>query len=416
MTPLEPGPDTGTIAEGPTSRQTVFGWFLLLCFLLNFAQGVFPPLLPQMMESLGLSFASVGLLGTAFGVARFLVDLPAGILAERWGTARILHADIGFVLLGTGLSAWGSSVPTLLLARTLVGIGSGMSIVISILYLMAWGPAVQRTRRSNTYEAAAIAGIAVSTAFGGMIATRWGWRWSFAMAALVIGLAWVVAFFRVVPGAREILRDEETFPSASQRTPRVFGSGIVAACSVSFGLAVAWAGGISILLPLYGGLQLNLTSEILGRVMAFAYGIEVCLLFPVGWASDVLGRIRVMVPGLLVMMVGTALVPSVHTLSGYGLVSTLMAVGMTVWMIPPALLAERLPGGLRGKAVGVYRLISDVGFMVAPAAIGWLIGRAGFGMAAAVVAAVLAASVCVSVTLLRGPQVLRRKVKKKTAP
>ena len=81
-----------------------FAWFLVLFFLFNVGLGVFPPLLPQIMGDLQLSFAGTGLLGTAFGLFRFLVDLPAGYVLERLGPRIVLHSAAGLLLLGTALS------------------------------------------------------------------------------------------------------------------------------------------------------------------------------------------------------------------------------------------------------------------------------------------------------------------------
>ena len=132
--------------------DSTFVWFLLLFFLFNVGLGVFPPLLPQIMEDLRLSFASVGLLGTAFGLFRFLVDLPAGYLLERLGPRIVLHSAAGLLLLGTALSVWANSFWVMFLARALLGTGSGMAMVFAILYLMRRGAAVHRNRRANLYE------------------------------------------------------------------------------------------------------------------------------------------------------------------------------------------------------------------------------------------------------------------------
>src|SRR5581483_10258934 len=78
---------------------------------------------------------------------------------------------------------------------------------------------------------------------------------------------------------------------------------------LAFSLSVGWAGATSALLPLYGGRHLGLTPGALGRTLALAYAIEIALLLPVGWASDRFGRLRVLLPGVLVMLVGIVLVP-----------------------------------------------------------------------------------------------------------
>jgi MFS family permease len=383
------------------SERVTFIWFLSFYFLQNFAQGVFPPLLPQIMQGLKLSFASAGLLGASFGVARSVVDVPAGILAERVGIARIFHTGLGLVLLGTCLSAMAESLFMMLLGRGLVGLGSGMSVVVAMVYLMRRAPADQRTRWGNLYEVAVIGGMAVSAQFGGMIAAWKSWRWSFVMAAVVLLLAWAVAALRVVPGIQGVLDDQDPSPSDSSRGAYLpVGAGVASIYFMFFGLAFIWGGGISTLLPLYGGSQLMLSPEVIGRTMAIAFAIEVCLLFPAGWASDVLGKVKVLIPGLLVMMAGTILVPFAGGVFAYTVAFSLVVAGMSVWMIPPALLAERMPSGFRGKSAGLYRLITDLGMITGPSLIGFLIEQWGFRMGLAALAVILALSVCLSATLL----------------
>ncbi|MGH7322696.1 MAG: MFS transporter, partial [Candidatus Rokuibacteriota bacterium] len=178
---------------------------------------------------------------------------------------------------------------------------------------------------------------------------------------------------------------------------------IAAIYLATFGLAVAWAGGISTFLPLYGDRGLALTPEVLGRTLSIAYVIEATLLLPVGWAADALGRVRVLVPGFLVMLAGVLLVPRTGSVAVFGVAATLLVLGMTVWMIPPVLLAERLPCGFRGPAAGLYRFVSDLGYILAPVTVGWLIGRDGFTVAATVLAALFAMTAVVSLLVLGRP-------------
>jgi MFS family permease len=138
--------------------------------------------------------------------------------------------------------------------------------------------------------------------------------------------------------------------------------------------------------------------------MAIAFWVEVGLLFPVGWAADVWGKARVVLPGFLAMLVGTLAVPFTQGVWGYGAASVFLVGGMSVWMAAPALLAEQLAGGFRGKGAGLYRLVTDFGFIVAPVMVGWLIGASGFAMGSAVIAAVLVAAIALSICYLRNPR------------
>jgi MFS transporter, DHA1 family, multidrug resistance protein len=400
-----------SVREGTAKPQPLwdptFRWFLFLYFLLNVGQGVFSPLLPQIMEDLGISFAAAGLLGTAYGLARSVVDLPAGLLLERLGTSRILHTAFALQIAGSILCAVAPSFAPMVLGRALIGIGSGLTMVVSILYLMRRAPSGHRGRRANAYEAATIGGMAVSAELAGLIGGRWGWRWSFAMAAGVMILAWGVAIRAVLPAIRHLLEDRPA-PDAQALPPQPMASGppgaLLAIFTLIFTQSFAWGGGIATLFPLYGGLELGLQPEILGRTMAIAFWVEVVLLPPVGWAMDKWGKLRVIVPGFLAILLGSFLGPFTRRTLTFGLAYTLLVAGMSIWMAAPALLAEHLGPRFRGKAAGTYRLVVDVGLIFAPGLIGGLIDLFGFRTAGLALACTIAVSLALSLRFLRASQ------------
>jgi MFS family permease len=227
-------------------------------------------------------------------------------------------------------------------------------------------------------------------------------------ATVVMGVAWVAGARGVLPGVRDLMRDEDTPPSSGSRDASAPSLGpIMTVYLWIFAQAFAWGGGISTLVPLYGGEALHLTPEVIGRSMAIAFWVEVCLLFPVGWAADVWGKTRVVLPGFLAMFVGTVAVPFTHGVWGYGMAFIFLVGGMSVWMAAPALLAEQMTGGFRGKGAGLYRLVTDLGFIVAPGTVGWLIGEFGFSTGSAVNALVLFAAIALSLCYLRRPRPVR---------
>lgn len=384
----------------PGLWDTGLGWFLLLYFLLNVGMGVFPPLLPQIMESLDISFAAVGLLGSAYAVTRFVMNLPAGLLVERLGFAQVLHAGMGLLVLGSALSAWSPTYAVLLASRGLLGMATGMANITAILYLMRSGPPSLRSRRANLYELAVVAGMAVSADLGGVVGGRWGWRWSFGLAVLVLVAAWAVAAQRVLPALMSIELPPPPRDVSARGRRRLPPGPILAIYVAMFTQAFAWGGGISTLLPLYGGRALDLSPSAIGRTMALAFWVEVCLLFPVGWAADAWGKTRILLPGFLAILLGTLLVPATGGILGYGAAFVLLTAGMSGWMLVPAILTERLGGDFGGRSAAFYRLVTDLGFILAPATVGWLIGRVGFHAAAGAIGIVVASSLLLSFRFL----------------
>jgi MFS family permease len=365
-----------------------FVWFLVAYFFFNFGQGVFPPLLPAVMRDLGIGFAGAGLFGTAFGVARFLVSLPGGMLIERRGAPAALHVAGACLLAGTLLSAAAPSVPVMVLARALVGVGSGASVLVAILYLMRGGTADRRVYRGNVYEIAVTGATAAAGYLGGAAASRVGWRTAFAVASLAVAIGWAVAARRVLAGADRIVGR-----SGPARKP-VAGGGLrltwplVAVYTAVLAMAVAWSGGVSTFLPLYGGAGLGLSSEAIGRAMGLAFAVEVLLLVPAGWAAARFGRVPVFAAAVVPMLAGVLIVPQAGSFAAYTAGCTLMVLGITGWMVPPALLAEHTEFG--GRAAGIYRFVSDFAYILAPLAVGWLIELGGFSAAGTVLAVVFA--------------------------
>lgn len=85
------------------------------------------PLLPRIMDRLGLSIALAATLGTAFAVASSLVQPVAGYVADRW-VGRRLFVVLGPVLSGVFLSlmGWAPSFELLMALLVAGGLGSAL--------------------------------------------------------------------------------------------------------------------------------------------------------------------------------------------------------------------------------------------------------------------------------------------------
>jgi MFS family permease len=353
-----------------------------------------------------LSLAAAGFLGTAFSLPRSLMALPAGMLVDWMGPIAMMQTGMALVLTGTLVAATATSLWGMALARALVGVGYGSTALVGIVYLMQAGPPTQRTRRGNMYEGALISANAVSGYLAGTVSVHFGWRWGFGAAAVAVTAGWLTAIRRVFPTIRSVLQARppsvEAVPApAVARRPAT--ASLFAIYLVAFGLAFGWAGAIVTLAPLYGGQRLGLDAATIGRALATGYVIEALLLLPVGWAADTFGRLRVLLPGMTVLIAGIALLPVTGGAAGYTLACTFVIVGMTVWMIPASLLAEHLHGQFGSRAVAAYRFTTDLGMVAAPMIVGWLTDWRGFGMGAAAVALVLFACAAVG-GLVLGPR------------
>src|SRR4029434_7426166 len=131
----------GSVASGATHRATVssptgaaaigttFAVILSLsfCHLLNdLMQSLVPALYPILKGSYGLSFSQVGLITLAFQFTASMLQPVVGLYTDRHPRPYSLTVGIGLTLVGLLLMSRASTYPAILLAATLIGMGSAI--------------------------------------------------------------------------------------------------------------------------------------------------------------------------------------------------------------------------------------------------------------------------------------------------
>src|SRR6266446_2408517 len=98
---------------------------LSFCHLLNdLMQSLVPALYPILKSSYGLSFSQVGLITLAFQCTASMLQPLVGLYTDRHPRPYSLTVGIGLTLVGLLLMSRASGYPAILLAATLIGMGS----------------------------------------------------------------------------------------------------------------------------------------------------------------------------------------------------------------------------------------------------------------------------------------------------
>jgi len=131
--------------------------------------GLVIPLLPFWAEHLGANAMGVGLILTVYALAQFIFTPVLGSLSDRYGRRPIIIASLSIEALSFALSALANTLPFLLLARFIGGlgasnIGSAQAVVSDIT------PAKDRARGMGIIGAAIGLGFVVGPALGGLLA------------------------------------------------------------------------------------------------------------------------------------------------------------------------------------------------------------------------------------------------------
>jgi sugar porter (SP) family MFS transporter len=161
----------------------------------------------------GIAIASA-LYGTVVGA------LSGGYASDRWGRRKVLVAVGVMYLVGSIGSALATDVYEFLIARSIGGIGIGVSTVAAPLYISEISPARYRGRLAGMFQFNIVFGILIAYLSNSLLAGvgEAAWRWMLGVAALpsiiytvlALGLPesprWLIVRRRDVPSALRVLR------------------------------------------------------------------------------------------------------------------------------------------------------------------------------------------------------------------
>jgi DHA1 family tetracycline resistance protein-like MFS transporter len=131
--------------------------------------GLVIPLLPFWAEHLGAGPLGVGLILTTYALAQFLFTPILGALSDRYGRKRIIFISLCIEVISFALTALAGSLPMLLIARVIGGIGasnigSAQAVVADVT------PPEKRAAGMGVIGAAIGMGFVVGPAIGGVLA------------------------------------------------------------------------------------------------------------------------------------------------------------------------------------------------------------------------------------------------------
>jgi predicted MFS family arabinose efflux permease len=145
-----------------------------------------PAIASVVRDDLGLTLTQAGSFLSVYYFGPVTMSFFAGMLADRWGTAKTLVLGQALIAMGLFAASAAGSYGALLGLLGIAGVGYGMLNPASTTAAMSWFPPRQR---------ATVVGLKqVGLPFGGMIgaammptlALRLGWRWAIAATALLI--------------------------------------------------------------------------------------------------------------------------------------------------------------------------------------------------------------------------------------
>src|SRR5215471_15749291 len=255
-------------------------------FLLSyFFRSVNAVISPDLTRELALEPASLGLLTSAYFMAFAALQIPAGMLLDRYGPRRVEPVLLAIAGTGSLLFAIVDDVPGLVVARALIGAGCAACLMAPMKAIVTWYPVTRQASLAGWIMAAGGVGALVATTPLELAVRVASWRTIFGALAMLTFVAAALIWLRIPEAPKH------------PETP---------------GLATQWAGVKSVFAHARFWWIAPLGGIVMGTFMAIRG------LWAVPWLIEVHGYDRAVAARHL-------LVSGLATLAGYMLIGTLAA-------------------------------------------------------------------------------------------
>jgi MFS family permease len=350
--------------------------------VLEIGIGAMLPVVAATATGRGASLTVAGLVAALLGVGKILFDLPAGALAQRWGdrTAMLL----------AGLVA-AAAFSTIALTDTLAGLAAGVlalgaaNAVFNLArqsYLTAVTPPLRRARVLSTLAGVHRIGLFVGPFAGAAVIAATSVRGAFWLGTGA-ALTAVLILLLVGPDADDAAAARPAAATGAKVSIRAVAREhrhLFATLGLAIALVAAVRGARQTVIPLWGE-HLGLDAEVTSLLFGLSGALDMLLFYPAGKVMDRFGRLWVAVPSMLVMAVGLAILPFMHTVAGVAVAAAVLGVGNGMGSgIVMTLGADVAPAATRPTFLSVWRLFQDTGDAVGPLV---LAGGAALGSLAA---------------------------------
>jgi len=375
-----------------------------------------------MGKDLGIDKSAQGFVGGIFFVGYIFLQIPGGILAERWSAKKF----IGIMILIWGamaiLEGFVQNFTQLLVVRFFLGVAEGGVWPATLVLLSHWFPSGERARAYGFWMVNLALSSIITQPLSGAIVASTSWRGLFIVEGILpfliaTPLWW--AFIADRPGQAKWLDSGErryieralAADRASEPPPLSFGralrSSVVWQLVVVYFLVLVGFYGLNLWLPT---LIRDLTQQgfaVVGLIAALPYVVAVVALSLNGMWADRTGKYRWHVFGSLSIAAAflTVSVFAGTSMVWLSILSVSLAMGGALAYDGPfwAAASRAMPAAVAGGTMGLINALGNLGGFFGPTIGGYLQQTSGnFTSTAALLAGSLFLAGCVMLTVRAG--------------
>lgn len=317
-----------------------------------------------------------GVLNSAFFWSYTLLQVPAGMLVDRFGVKKPFAACFLLWSVVSGLTAWATSIPQLFLLRLVLGAGEAVNTPAGIRWIRLNFAKSRHGFVMGLYQASAKVGPAVGAPLSAFLLAKYGWQNMF----LILGfgaLVWLVPWLLIVKDndrelEKQVVKQAETGRLTMKQlmTNRVTWGVIIGSfCYQYFNYFCLLD------LPSYFAERWSLDLKSNGAYTGFSYLGFAIVATTAGFAADALiRRGRDMVATRKAFIIAGFLIAST-SLAGTFTTSQPLALGIAIlslsglglatgnyWALTPAM----LPGAPAGRLAAIQNTAANLPGVVVP--------------------------------------------------
>ncbi len=208
---IEHASTVGAMRRPSTNRRWWIGALLALGVLVNYFDRVnLTVASPLIQDDFKIGPAEMGILFSAFGWTYGFLQIPVGMLLDRFGVMRVMRWSTFSWGIASVITAFSTGMQTLFLSRMLLGVAETPGFPANSKATGYWFPRHERGLATALFDAAAKFSNVIAIPLVAFLMLHFGWRGGFIATAIIsfvfFALFWL--FYRD-PSADRNLSDEE---------------------------------------------------------------------------------------------------------------------------------------------------------------------------------------------------------------
>ena len=363
---------------------------------------------PHLQSEFHLGAMEMGIVMSAFFWSYALLQLPAGMLADRFGQKIVLGMAVFWWSLATAVTGLASGFKSLVALRVMLGVGEAGSYPSNAGIATRWFPRQERATVAGIFDSGSKLGGAIALPLIAWLLAVFDWKVTFAITG-TLGLVWCVVWVLVFKNSpadhRRVSASELAYIRADEEAPRQNGAALadvpwyrlfahrnIWAMCIGFFMInynsyffITW-------LPTYLVKERGMSMMEMGFMASLPLILSMVVEIFAGWASDRVyasGRLSLTATRKLFLIIGLLMASSIGFAAFAA--SPLVAVALLcvaksgttvaasqVWALP----GDVAPRNMVSRVAGIQNTVSNMGGVVGPVVTGAIVGSTGSFVAA----------------------------------